>query len=107
MGPLENQSLIPDIVQQAVDMHTLEDTVLVVLNVAVSLAFGWILWPFYGAILWGVVAAIVFAPLYRRLLQAMQRRRSPAAIATPEPLDDMPGHRSGFQGFSGTSRAGL
>jgi predicted PurR-regulated permease PerM len=82
MGSGENQSLIPDMVQQAVHMGTFEDRIFIALIIAVSLAFGWILWPFYGAILWGTVAAIVFAPLYRRLLQAMQQRRSLAAIAT-------------------------
>jgi predicted PurR-regulated permease PerM len=40
-----------------------------------------ILWPFYGAILWGIVGAIVFAPLYRRLSQSMREKRSLAAIA--------------------------
>jgi predicted PurR-regulated permease PerM len=63
-------------------MRTFDDRVLLALVIAVSLAFGWILWPFYGAILWGVVAAIVFAPLYRRLSQAMQQRHSLAAITT-------------------------
>lgn len=62
-------------------MRTFEDRVFLALVIAVSLAFGWILWPFYGAILWGVVAAIVFAPLYRRLSQAMHQRHSLAAIA--------------------------
>jgi predicted PurR-regulated permease PerM len=62
-------------------MRTFEDRALLVLIVAVSLAFGWILWPFYGAILWGIVGAIVFAPLYRRLSRAMGERRSLAAIA--------------------------
>ncbi len=34
-------------------------------------------------------------------------KQSPAARATPDPLDDSPGHRSWFQGLSGTSIAGL
>ncbi|ABQ39158.1 AI-2E family transporter [Bradyrhizobium sp. INPA01-394B] len=63
-------------------MRTFEDRVFVSLVVTGSLAFGWILWPFYGAILWSVVAAVVFAPLYRRLSQAMQQRHSLAAAAT-------------------------
>lgn len=63
-------------------MRTLEDKILLFLVVAVSLAFGWILWPFYGAILWAVVGAIVFAPLCRRLSRSMGERRSLAAIAT-------------------------
>jgi len=63
-------------------MSTFEDRVFLALVAAVSVAFGWILWPFYGAILWGVVAAIVFAPLYRRLSDALRQRRGLAAIAT-------------------------
>jgi predicted PurR-regulated permease PerM len=62
-------------------MRAFEDRALLFLVVAVSLAFGWILWPFYGAILWAIVGAIVFAPLYRRLSQSMRERRSLAAIA--------------------------
>jgi predicted PurR-regulated permease PerM len=60
----------------------LEDKTFLVLIVAVSLAFAWILWPFYGAILWGAVIAIVFMPLYRRLSSSMPQRRTLAALAT-------------------------
>lgn len=49
---------------------------------AVSVAFAWILWPFFGAILWGTVFAIVFAPLNRRLRQALRQKRTLAALAT-------------------------
>lgn len=63
-------------------MRTLEDRSLLVLVIAASLALAWILLPFYGAILWGVVGAIVFAPLYRRLVRAMGQRRSLAALGT-------------------------
>jgi predicted PurR-regulated permease PerM len=52
------------------------------LLIAVSLAFGWILWPFYGAVFWGAVLAILFAPFYRRLLAAMKQRRNMAALVT-------------------------
>lgn len=52
------------------------------LIITVSLAFAWILLPFYGAVLWGTVVAIVFAPLYRRLSRFMRQRRTLAAIAT-------------------------
>ena len=47
----------------------LEDKTFLFLVVAVSLAFAWILWPFFGAVLWGTILAIFFAPLYRRLLR--------------------------------------
>ncbi len=48
----------------------------------VSLAFGWILWPFFGSVFWGVVLAILFAPLHRRLLRRFNGRASLAALST-------------------------
>lgn len=50
--------------------------------VAVTLAFGLILQPFYGAVFWGMVLAILFAPLYRRVLRATGRRPTLAALCT-------------------------
>ena len=44
-------------------MRSLEDNILLLLVIAASLAFAWILWPFFGAVLWAAVLAIVFAPL--------------------------------------------
>ena len=63
-------------------MRTVEDKAFLLLIVAVSLAFIWLVWPFYGAVLWGTVTAIMFAPLCRRLTEAMGRRRNLAALAT-------------------------
>jgi predicted PurR-regulated permease PerM len=63
-------------------MRTLEDNTFLLLISAVSLAFIWILLPFYGAVLWGTVTAILFVPLYRRLLEPMGQRRNLAAFAT-------------------------
>ena len=60
----------------------LEDRAFLVLLVAASLAFAWILWPFFGAVLWAVILAIVFAPLHRRLLRSLRQRRTLAALAT-------------------------
>jgi predicted PurR-regulated permease PerM len=64
------------------NLHGLEDKTFLLLVVAVSLAFGWVLWPFFGAVLWGTILAILFAPLYRRLLRHMMRRRTAAALVT-------------------------
>ena len=58
----------------------LEDKAFLILIVAVSLAFAWILTSFYGAILWGVVIAMMFAPLYRRLLRKMPERPTVASL---------------------------
>lgn len=60
----------------------LESRALLLLLVAVSLALGWILLPFYGTILWGAIIALLFAPVYRRLLARLNQRRTPAALLT-------------------------
>jgi predicted PurR-regulated permease PerM len=60
----------------------LQEKGFLLLVVAVSAAFAWILRPFYGAVLWGVITAIVFRPLYRALLRALAGRATLAAIAT-------------------------
>jgi len=52
------------------------------LVIAVTVAFVWTLWPFSGAILWGTVLAIVFRPLYRRLLHATGERPNIAALVS-------------------------
>lgn len=65
-------------------MHTaeLQRKVFLFLLAAVTLAFGWILWPFYGAVFWAVILALLFSPLHRWLLARMPRRRNLAALAT-------------------------
>ncbi len=49
---------------------------------AVSAALAWILLPFYGTILWAGIIALLFAPVYRRLLPRLGQRRTPAALLT-------------------------
>jgi len=61
-------------------LRSLEDRTLLLLVILVSLVFAWILWPFFSAILWATVLAIVFAPLYRRLLKEMGPRPNTAAL---------------------------
>ncbi len=63
-------------------MRTREDTAFIWLLVGVTIAFGWILRPFYGAVLWAVVGAIMFAPLQRRLAARFRGRDTLAALAT-------------------------
>ena len=60
----------------------LEQRTFILLLVVVTVAFGWILLPFYGAVFWGAVLAIVFAPLYRKLLAKTGRRPTLAALLT-------------------------
>ena len=64
------------------DAPVLRDRAFLLLVVVVSLAFVWILWPLSGAILWGTIIAIVFAPLNRRLGRAFSGRRGLAALVT-------------------------
>lgn len=48
----------------------------------VTLAFVWLVTPFSGAILWAVIAAVLFDPVNARLVRAMPRRRNTAILAT-------------------------
>src|SRR4029453_11602191 len=59
-----------------------EDQSFLILLLAVTLAFAWILQPFYGAVLWAIVGAVIFAPLNRALLRSMRGRPTLAAAAT-------------------------
>jgi predicted PurR-regulated permease PerM len=52
------------------------------LLLAVSAGLGWILLPFYGTLLWAAVIALVFRPVYCKLLPHMQLRQTPAALLT-------------------------
>jgi predicted PurR-regulated permease PerM len=61
---------------------SLEDRFFTLLIVVVTLAFGWILSAFYSSILWGVVIAIMFAPMHRRLLARMPNHPTSAALLT-------------------------
>ncbi|MCW5221429.1 AI-2E family transporter [Verminephrobacter aporrectodeae subsp. tuberculatae] len=60
----------------------LQDKAFLLLLILVTMAFGAILWQFHGAVFWGVVLAILFAPLHRRLLGRMPRRPTLAALCT-------------------------
>ncbi|MDF2114828.1 AI-2E family transporter [Roseiarcaceae bacterium H3SJ34-1] len=63
-------------------MTTLEHRAFLVLIAAVTLAFAWILWPFFGAVFWAAVIAITFDPLNRRFLRHWGGHRNLAALAT-------------------------
>ncbi len=60
----------------------LQQKTFLLLLVFVTVAFGWILLPFYGAVFWGSVLAIIFTPFHRRLLAVMNQRQNLAALAT-------------------------
>ncbi len=52
------------------------------LLVLVTLALVCILLPFYGAIMWGAIIALLFAPVYRRLRLRLKGRSTQAALLT-------------------------
>jgi len=60
----------------------LQNRALAVLLALVTIAFVWILLPYYGAIFWAVILGILFAPLQRSLLIRFGRRRNLAAATT-------------------------
>ena len=60
----------------------IEDVGFLILVLLVTLAFVWLSLPFFGAILWGVVTAIVFAPVYRWLVLRTRGHRNTAAGLT-------------------------
>ena len=60
----------------------LERGAFLILLAILTVAFAWVVWPFYGAVFWGAVLAILYEPVYRRLLARMRGRRNLAALAT-------------------------
>jgi predicted PurR-regulated permease PerM len=63
-------------------VRSTQDSTFALLLIAVSVAFAFILWPFYGAILWAIVFAILFAPAHQRLLRLVGQRPNLAALIT-------------------------
>ena len=62
--------------------NTLQDKTFLLLLVLVTVAFGAILWQFHGAVFWGMVLAILFAPLHRKVLRRLRPRTNLAALIT-------------------------
>lgn len=58
----------------------LEDGGFIILVVLVTVAFLYLLAPYFGAVLWGLVAALLFQPLTLKLAKAMGGRRTVAAL---------------------------
>ncbi|MPZ43122.1 MAG: AI-2E family transporter [Betaproteobacteria bacterium] len=59
-----------------------QDKTFVFLVILITAAFIWILRPFYGAIFWATMLAILFGPMFRRLTLGGRARRTPAALLT-------------------------
>ncbi len=63
-------------------LHTVVSMPLVLLLTGITVAFAWILLPFFGAILWAVIIALLFAPMFRRMVAQLQGRNTLAAVVT-------------------------
>lgn len=61
---------------------SLQRKTLLLLLAFVTIAFIWILIPFYGAIFWAVALGILFTPLQRKLLHKLKGRRNLATFIT-------------------------
>lgn len=61
-------------------MQGIEYRTFLVFVILVTIAFGWVVSPYLGPILWAVVAAIVFEPLHRRHASFMPRWPNAAAL---------------------------
>lgn len=60
----------------------LERGAFLLLLTAVTVAFCWVLLPFAGAVMWSVALAILFTPIYRRLVHKLGGRHNLAAFIT-------------------------
>ncbi|WDR38327.1 AI-2E family transporter [Pseudomonas serboccidentalis] len=61
---------------------TLQFKSLTVLLLLVTVAFIWVLLPFYGAVFWAVILGILFAPMQRRLQLKFGPQRNLTALCT-------------------------
>src|SRR5690606_40201857 len=59
-----------------------EDRSFLFLLLLVTIAFGLLLKPFFSAILWAVLLAIIFAPIQQRLMRALPKRANLSALLT-------------------------
>jgi predicted PurR-regulated permease PerM len=62
--------------------YSLQQKTFLALLVLVTVGFVWILLPYFGAVFWGVVLAILFSSLYNRLLVATKGKPTVAALLT-------------------------
>jgi len=61
---------------------SIQRTSFYVMLAVVTIAFIWLLIPYYAAVFWAVILAIIFFPVHMRLAQMLGGRRSIAALLT-------------------------
>ena len=64
------------------DTKLADRRVLLVLLITIAVALTWILWPFFAAILWGFIIALLATPTNRYLMRRYKMRQTPAALLT-------------------------
>jgi predicted PurR-regulated permease PerM len=64
------------------NQHPVHQNFFHILLFVVTLALGWVLLPFFGAIFWGAILAILFQPMQRYLAARFGKRRNLAALTT-------------------------
>ena len=62
--------------------RALDRNAFLILLAVLTIALAAIIWPFYGAVFWGAVLALLFEPLYRKLAARLRNRRTLAALVT-------------------------
>ena len=62
--------------------RTLDRSFFFILLALLTIAFAAVIWPFYGAVFWGSVLALMFQPLNKKLLARLRGRPTLAALAT-------------------------
>jgi len=62
--------------------RALDRNAFLLIVVILTVAFVWVVLPYYGAVLWGSALALLFEPLYARFLRRWKGRRNLAALAT-------------------------
>lgn len=53
-----------------------------ILLTLVTIAFAWLLLPYYSAVLWGVILAVIFHPVQQKLVLLFKGRRNIAALVS-------------------------
>lgn len=61
---------------------TLKRAVFLLLLALITVAFGWVLKPFFGAVFWATTLALMFDPIYQRLCRTLRGRSNVAALLT-------------------------
>ncbi len=70
------------IVNTPMNTPTLKRIVFLLLLTLITVAFGWVLKPFFGAVFWAMTLALMFDPIYQRVRNTLRGRSNLAALIT-------------------------